>query len=180
MLALAMHTYHDAMTTQPGDLPCRPMRVSVLRWQQRPLIASYAQLLTQLAPHSNPRQTQQQIERCLRQAHSYILVASWADTDTDTTAEQPATVLGGLSLSWYDHPLGRRGWIEDVVVDQALRRQGIARALMRRAKRLAQSCAISQLQLTSRPHRQAAHATYHSLRDDGWQAVDSTVFRCSL
>ena len=91
------------------------------------------------APHQQPVDIRHQIDRSLRQGNCRLLVA-----------RRDGTICGGLSLTWYDHPLGRRGWIEDVVVDQAFRRQGIAGRLIRRAQAEATALGITHLQLTSR------------------------------
>ena len=50
------------------------------------------------------------------------------------TAESGGAVVGVLTLVWYDVPSGRKAWIEDVVVDAAVRGFGAGEALVRAAQ----------------------------------------------
>lgn len=83
-------------------------------------------------------------------------------------------VVGLLTLTWYDAPSSRKGWIEDVVVEERLRGEGIGRALMQTALERARQEGIAKLMLTSSPHRHAAHALYRTL---GFEERDTTVFQ---
>ncbi|WP_240670731.1 GNAT family N-acetyltransferase [Actinoplanes solisilvae] len=60
-------------------------------------------------------------------------------------------------------PTGPRAWIEDVVVDEAVRGQGVGAALARRAVQLANGDGARMVDLTSRPARQAANQLYQRL-----------------
>jgi len=60
-------------------------------------------------------------------------------------------------------PTGVRSIVEDVVVDESARRQGVGEALMRRALDLAREAGASGLSLTSRPEREAANRLYQSM-----------------
>ena len=78
-----------------------------------------------------------------------------------------------LSLVWYDVPSGRKGWIEDVVVDAAVRRRGVGEALLEEALRIARCEGVERLQLTSSPSREAARALYRKL---GFEEMETGVF----
>lgn len=72
-------------------------------------------------------------------------------------------IVGILCLNIYRVPTGVRSIVEDVVVDESVRRQGIGEALMRRALDLAREAGASGLSLTSRPDREAANRLYQSM-----------------
>ncbi len=65
-----------------------------------------------------------------------------------------------MTLSVYRVPTGIRSIIEDVVVDNAARGQGIGEALMRRAIELAREKGAQNISLTSNPMREAANRLY--------------------
>jgi ribosomal protein S18 acetylase RimI-like enzyme len=69
--------------------------------------------------------------------------------------------------------VGIKCWIEDVVVDDGYRGQGIARAMMQQAMDDAPPDA-KHINLTSAPGRAAAQGLYPSL---GFQVRDTVVFR---
>ena len=83
-------------------------------------------------------------------------------------------ILGTLTLVTVVIPSGVRAWIEDVVVDETARGQGVGAALTQEAVRLAQADGARTVDLTSRPSRQAANRLYERL---GFQARDSRVYR---
>lgn len=86
-------------------------------------------------------------------------------------------IVGVLTLVWYDVPSGRKGWVEDVVVDAGERGRGVGRRLVEKALELARSEGVQHLMLTSNPARRAAHALY---RTCGFEEVGSTLFRFDM
>lgn len=88
-------------------------------------------------------------------------------------AESDGRIVGVLTLVWYDVPSGRKAWIEDVVVDAAVRGSGAGEALVRAAQRLAADVGAAKVMLTSNPARDAAHALY---RKTGFTKAETTVF----
>jgi ribosomal protein S18 acetylase RimI-like enzyme len=86
----------------------------------------------------------------------------------------PMTIVGTLTLVLFRVPTGVRGWIEDVVVDEAARGRGVGEALTAEAVRLAGAAGARSLDLTSRPSRQAAHRLYSKL---GFEVRDTSVYR---
>lgn len=84
-------------------------------------------------------------------------------------------IVGVLTLVWYDLPSGRKGWIEDVVVDASARGAGIGEALVRRALETAAQAGVGRVMLTSSAARTAARALY---RKCGFKEVETTVFAC--
>jgi ribosomal protein S18 acetylase RimI-like enzyme len=57
-------------------------------------------------------------------------------------------------------PTGFRAWIEDVIVDEAARGRGIGEALTKKALDLAEAAGARTVDLTTRPHREAAGRLY--------------------
>jgi ribosomal protein S18 acetylase RimI-like enzyme len=72
-------------------------------------------------------------------------------------------VLGTLTFVLYRVSSGVKGRIEDVIVDDAARGQGVGEALVREAMRLANEAGVLMLELTSMPYRQAANRLYRRL-----------------
>ena len=86
-------------------------------------------------------------------------------------------IIGMLSLAIYRTPTGVHAWIEDVVVDQNARRQGIARALTTSACAYAREKGAKAVSLTSRPVREAANILYQKL---GFERVETNLYRLNL
>jgi ribosomal protein S18 acetylase RimI-like enzyme len=83
-------------------------------------------------------------------------------------------IVGTLTLVLFRIPTGVRGWIEDVIVDEAARGMGVGEALTAEGIRLADDAGARTLDLTSRPSRQAAHRLYSKL---GFEVRDTSVYR---
>jgi ribosomal protein S18 acetylase RimI-like enzyme len=72
-------------------------------------------------------------------------------------------VLGTLTLVSYRVASGPKARIEDVIVDEAARGQGIGEALVREALRYANELGVRTVELTSMPYREAANRLYRRL-----------------
>jgi ribosomal protein S18 acetylase RimI-like enzyme len=83
-------------------------------------------------------------------------------------------VVGTLTLVLFRIPTGLRAWIEDVVVDESARGQGVGEALNREALRLAGEAGARNVDLTSRPAREAANRLYRRL---GFERRETNVYR---
>ncbi len=82
-----------------------------------------------------------------------------------------------LTLVIFTLPTGVRAWIEDVVVDDASRGGGVASTLIRAAIDRADSAGARTVDLTSRPHREAANRLYVRL---GFEKRETNVYRRTL
>ena len=71
-----------------------------------------------------------------------------------------AVTVGFLSLVMFPIPTGFRAWIEDVIVDEVARGRGIGEALTKKALDLAEAAGARTVDLTTRPHREAAGRLY--------------------
>jgi ribosomal protein S18 acetylase RimI-like enzyme len=83
-------------------------------------------------------------------------------------------IVGTLTLVRFPLPTGERAWIEDVVVDESARGQGVGEALTTEALRLAEASGARTVDLTSRPSREAANRLYQRL---GFQERESRLYR---
>ena len=72
-------------------------------------------------------------------------------------------VLGTLTFVLYRVSSGVKGRIEDVIVDESARGQGVGEALVREGMRLANEAGVLMLELTSMPYRQSANRLYRRL-----------------
>ena len=97
--------------------------------------------------------------------------------NTLLVARSQGAIVAMLTLVVFPLPSGRRARIEDVVVDQAARGQGVGAALTTEALRLAQEQGARNVDLTSRASRTAANRLYERL---GFQRRDSNVYRYRL
>ena len=108
------------------------------------------------------------------QAEVEDLVASQASTFF--IARDPH-IVGALILVVFRTLTGVHAWIEDVVVDESARGRGIGEALTRAGIALAKELGVKEVNLTSRPSRQAANRLYQRV---GFQQRNTNVYRYSL
>ena len=99
-----------------------------------------------------------------------IVLAAVDDEDPDEK------ILGTMTLVVFRIPTGVRAWVEDVVVDQEARGQGIGEKLIRTAIDRAITEGAKTIDLTSRPSRVEAHRLYKRC---GFEMRETCVFRYS-
>jgi ribosomal protein S18 acetylase RimI-like enzyme len=114
------------------------------------LVGTIRALLPQLTEARTPPTLEQLQEVVTSQA---LLVAR----------DDDGGVLGTLTFVRYRVSSGIKGRIEDVIVDESARGQGVGEALVREAMRLANEAGVLMLELTSMPYRQAANRLYRRL-----------------
>lgn len=98
--------------------------------------------------------------------NSHLLVA----TDDDE-------LVGMLTIATYITPIGKKAWIEDVVVDEIHRGKGFAKELISYAIDWARRHDIPILMLTSNPKRVAANQLYPKML---FQRRETNVYRMEL
>lgn len=118
------------------------------------LYEALQRLIPQLGAHKVPP-TREEIRALIQSGASQLIVARYPD--------KRGSIAGILCLAVYRVPTGLRAIIEDVVVDESMRKQGIGEALMRRAIELARESGAEGISLTSNPQREAANQLYRSL-----------------
>lgn len=87
------------------------------------------------------------------------------------------TVVGMATLVTFRIPTGMRAWIEDVVVDEAGRGEGVGRALTDAMVDRAREQGCRTVDLTSRPSREQANRLYQRV---GFERRDTNVYRLDL
>ncbi|HPE63397.1 MAG TPA: GNAT family N-acetyltransferase [Methanothrix sp.] len=92
-------------------------------------------------------------------------------------AIEDSRIVGTLSLVVFRIPTGTRAWIEDIVVDEAVRRQGIGTSLITKALHRAKKMGAKTVDLTSRPERKAANRLYKNM---GFLPRQTNVYRYTI
>ena len=118
------------------------------------LHSALERLIPQLGVHKIPP-TFEELHRLVTSGSSTLLVAR------QPREEDP--IVGILCLTIYRVPTGIRSIIEDVIVDESARKQGIGEALVRYAIVLAREAGADGVSLTSNPQREAANQLYQSM-----------------
>lgn len=86
-------------------------------------------------------------------------------------------LIGAATLVLVYAPTGIHARLEDVVVDEGFRRQGVGEALTREVLRLAREAGANYLALTSNPRREAANRLYQRL---GFKRWETNLYRFEL
>lgn len=123
--------------------------------------------LTPLLSTSNPAPGEDQLREIVDAAATVLLMA----------VDDDGRYVGTLTLALFRIPTALRAWIEDVIVDDAARGQGIGEALTREAIRLAGERGAKTVDLTSRPSREAANRLYRRV---GFELRDTNIYRFDL
>jgi len=84
------------------------------------------------------------------------------------------SIVGVSTLAAFPIPTATRGWVEDVIVDEASNNHGIGRLLLDAMVTRAQELGCKTVDLTSRPTREAAN---HLYRKAGFELRDTNVYR---
>ena len=83
-------------------------------------------------------------------------------------------IAGMLTVGIYYSPTGGKAWIEDVVVDEAFRGQGLSKLLVAHAIEFTKSKHVPSLMLTSNPKRITANKLYQAM---GFNRKETNVYR---
>ena len=124
------------------------VHVAVLREVTDEVVEAFRRLTPQLRPGADPPD-HEALGRIVGSPASTLLIAKSGDE-----------IAGTLTLVMFPIPTGFRAWIEDVIVDQAARGQGIGEILTIEALNLAKAAGARTVDLTSRPSREAAGRLY--------------------
>jgi ribosomal protein S18 acetylase RimI-like enzyme len=91
--------------------------------------------------------------------------------------DESGAIIGMAILAMYRISTGIRTYIEDVVVDEKARGQGVGEALCRHIIQEARELGVKTIDLTSRPSREAANRLYQKM---GFEKRDTNVYRLNL
>jgi ribosomal protein S18 acetylase RimI-like enzyme len=127
------------------------------------LVEAFARLVPQLSS-SSPAPGHAELAAIVESPSTTLLVARLPEGD----------IVGTLTLAMFRIPTQLRAWIEDVVVDEAARGQGVGEALNEEAIRRAGAAGARSVDLTSRPSREAANRLYQRL---GFEVRNTNVYR---
>lgn len=129
------------------------------------LVAAFVDLIPQLSS-SSPPPTAAELQAIVDSPDSVLFVARLDER-----------IVGSLTLAFYRIPTGLKAWIEDVVVDDSARGQGVGEALNRVAIGEAAHRGAKHVSLTSRSSRAAANRLYRRL---GFQPHETNLYRYTL
>ncbi|MGI9603108.1 MAG: GNAT family N-acetyltransferase [Acidimicrobiales bacterium] len=130
------------------------------------LIEAFRRLTPQLSS-SNPAPGADALQAIVDSDASVLFIAR----------DDDGTIVGSLTLAMFRIPTGLRAWIEDVVVDEEVRGQGVGAMLNEAAIERARASGCTTVDLTSRPSREAANRLYQRL---GFHQRDTNVYRYDL
>lgn len=131
------------------------------------VVAAFAHLVPQLSS-SSPPPDRDRLADIATNPHTQLLIARDSDT---------AHIVGTLCLAFYRIPTGLQARIEDVVVDDEVRGQGVGELLTHSAIDRARTAGAKAVGLTSRPSREAANRLYQRL---GFEQRDTNVYQMKL
>jgi ribosomal protein S18 acetylase RimI-like enzyme len=126
------------------------------------IVAAFARLIPQLSS-SSPPPKRDDLDAIVTDPYSVLYVA-----------RVDGRIVGSLTLALYQIPTGLKAWIEDVVVDEGVRGQGIGEALNAAALEEARRRGAKDVSLTSRPFRESANRLYQRL---GFEPYETNVYR---
>ncbi len=125
------------------------MQVDVVTKADDELYEAFQRLVPQLT-NNNPPPSLNDLAALVRDSSSTLMVARNEENE----------IIGALTLTVYRVPTGIRSIIEDVIVDNSARGQGVGEALMLRAIEIAKEKGSGNISLTSNPLREAANRLY--------------------
>ena len=129
------------------------------------LVAAFAALIPQLSSSSPPPSAEELAE--IVSSRDSVLYLARID----------GRIVGSLTLAFYRIPTGLKAWIEDVVVDESARGQGVGEALNTTAIDEARRRGAKNVSLTSRASRESANRLYQRL---GFKPYDTNIYRLAL
>jgi ribosomal protein S18 acetylase RimI-like enzyme len=128
------------------------------------VVEAFAHLVPQLSASAAPPD----------RAALHRIVSSPAATLLIARTGTGGKIVGTLTLIMFSIPTGLRARIEDVVVDESARGQGIGEELSLTAISIARAAGARNVDLTTRPSRAAAGRLYERI---GFQARETRVYR---
>ncbi len=132
------------------------------------LVGAFMWLVPQLSA-SNPPPTREELQEMVDSPATVLFIARDPERNNE--------IVGSLTLAFFRIPTGIRAWIEDVVVDGAVRGKGVGEALTRAALDRAKQAGAVTVDLTSRPTREAANRLYRRV---GFVQRETNVYRYTL
>ncbi|MBG0770962.1 MAG: GNAT family N-acetyltransferase [Anaerolineaceae bacterium] len=132
------------------------------------IVEAFERLIPQLSSHAQPP-SKDELAEMAESPDTLVYLAR--------SPEAGQAIVGSATLAITHTPTGGHGWIEDVVVDEGARGQGWGKALTYACLKGAKELGLSEVNLTSRPAREAANAMYRSI---GFRQRETNVYRYDL
>jgi len=142
------------------------MKILEIKGYQPEIEEAIDKLSTQLT-EKDYKIGKERIEAIISDENSHLFVA----------LNEEGNVLGMITVGIYISPTGKKGWIEDVVVDEGSRGQGTGENLTNFAIEFAKNQQADVVMLTSKPERISANRLYKKL---GFQLKETNVYRLPL
>ena len=131
------------------------------------LIEAFQRLMPQLSA-TMQAPTREALQALVSFPASTLLVARTAES---------APIIGAATLALVRAPSGVHARLEDVIVDETVRGQGVGEALTREVIRLAKESGADYIALTSNPRREAANRLYQRVGFIRWE---TNVYRLGI
>jgi len=131
------------------------------------LLSAFQRLMPQLSATIQPP-TQEALQALLDFPASTLLVARMRES---------GPIIGAATLAVVRAPSGVHARLEDVIVDETVRGQGVGEALTREVIRLAKESGADYIALTSNPRREAANRLYQRV---GFKKWETNLYRYDL
>ncbi len=144
------------------------MHIFEMKTVTQEIFQTFQHLIPQLT-RSSPPPTQADLEAMVASPETFVYLVRYPEEDSP--------IVGSATLVTFQTPTGCHGWIEDVVVDYKARRQGLGRALTKQCLEKARGLGLREVNLTSRPSREAANRLYQDLN---FTLRKTNVYRYSL
>lgn len=142
------------------------MRIEIVTKADEELFLAFQRLVPQLT-NNNPPPSFDDLTAIVRDSASTLMIAR----------DHENHIVGALTLAVYRVPSGVRAMIEDVIVDESARGQGVGEALMQRAIGLAKEKGVGTIALTSSPFREAANKLYVKM---GFKKRETNAYQMKL
>jgi ribosomal protein S18 acetylase RimI-like enzyme len=122
------------------------------------ITAAFERLIPQLSPTGVPP-TADELQQIIASPDVLLYIAR----------NEQGGIVGSLTLAFYRTPTALHAWIEDVIVDESVRGQGLGAKLTELAIEQARGRGAHCVNLTSRPARVAANHLYQKLGFARWE-----------
>ena len=142
------------------------MQIDIVTQADEELYNAFQRLVPQLT-NNNPPPSLNDLTALVRDSSSTLMVAR----------KDSGEIVGTLTLTVYRVPTGIRSIIEDVIVANSARGQGIGEALMKRAIEVAREKGASNISLTSNPMRESANRLYMRV---GFKKRETNAYQIKL
>ena len=127
--------------------------------------AAMDRLIPQLSPIQVPP-SKQELSEIIESPSTILLIA-----------EKKKKIIGSLTLIFFRTPTGLKTRIEDVIVDQESRGEGVGESLVRYAIHLLKETDAKSVDLTSGSSRESANRLYRKI---GFEQRETNVYRYNL